>query len=230
MPVDIFKGEYYKFDFDKLMAMPKDVYKSDRFNKYLNDWNTLLHRLDNISIKEYNLFVNTFNRKWYYPEYYQFTQMYMERHNPYIFNFSIEYILSNIKRLGLKKRYIGVKKLSKIASFDETITLDGRTVKPDPIIICPFILPNAKFVILDGNTRINYYLKSNKFFTSYIIYNITSKKDFLLSVDWAMYNFVYELNTFIKDCNNKNKMETNLINSKIYLSTFIDEANQNYIF
>lgn len=197
MPVDVFKGEYYKFDFDKLIEMPKDKYKSDRFNKYLNDWYSLLHRLDNISINEYNLFVYTFNRKCYCPEYYQFTQMYMEEHNPYIFNFFIEYILSNIKTLGLRKRYIGVKKLSKISSLDETIVLDGRTVKPDPIVICPFFLPNAKFVILDGNTRMNYYLKNNKIFISYIIYNITSKNDFLLSVDWAMYSFINEINAFI---------------------------------
>lgn len=230
MPVDVFKGEYYKFDFDKLTAMPKKVYKSDRFNKYLNDWNTLLCRLDNISPQEYNLFVDTFNRKSYCPEYYQFTQKYIEGHNPYIFNFFIEYILSNIKRLGLKKRYIGVKKLSKIASLDDTIALDDRTVKTDPIVICPFILPNTKFVIIDGNTRMNYYLENNKLFTSHIVYNITGKNDFLLSVDWAMYNFVNEINAFIQDYNNKDRMEANLISSKIYLPAFIDEANRNHTF
>lgn len=230
MPVDVLKGKYYKFDFDKLTTMPKKVYESDRFNKYLKDWNILLHRLDNISLQEYNLFVDTFNKKFYCPEYYQFTQMYIEGHNPYIFNFFIEYILSNIKTLGLKRRYISVKKLSKIASLDETITLDGRTVKPDPIVICPFILPNAKFVILDGNTRMNYYLENQKLFTRHIIYNITSKNDFLLSVDWAMYSFVNEINAFIQDCKNKDKMELNLISSKIYLPAFIDEANRNYTF
>lgn len=230
MPVDFHNEKYYEFDFDKLTTMPKEVYESDRFNKYLNDWNTLLHKLDNISRQEYNFWINTFNSKSYYPEYYQFTQKYINGCNPYVFNFHIEYILSNIQRLGLKKRHIGVKKLSKIASLDKTITLDGGTVKSDPIVICPFILPNAKFVILDGNTRMNYYLENNKLFTRHIIYNITSKNDFLFSVDWAMYSFVNEINAFIQDYRNKDKMESNVISSKIYLSTFISEANRNYTF
>lgn len=230
MPVDVFNGKYYKFDFDELTTKLKGDYKSDKLNKYLNDWNILLHRLDNISLQEYNLFVDTFSRRSYNPEYYQFTQIYSEGYNPYIFNFFIDRILSNIQKLSLKKRYIYVKRLSKIASLDNTIALDDRSLKTDPIVICPFILPDADFIVIDGNTRMNYYLKSNKLFTSYIIYNIISKEDFLLSVDWAMYNFVYELNTFLKKYKSKDKLESVLIKSKIYLQTFIDEANRNHTF
>lgn len=230
MPVDVFNGKYYKFDFDELTTKLKGDYKSDKLNKYLNDWNILLHRLDNISLQEYNLFVDTFSRRSYYPEYYQFTQIYAEGYNPYIFNFFIDHILSNIQKLSLKKKYIYVKRLSKIASLDNTIALDDRSLKTDPIVICPFILPDADFIVIDGNTRMNYYLKSNKLFTSYIIYNIISKEDFLLSVDWAMYNFVYELNTFLKKYKSKDKLESVLIKSKIYLQTFIDEANRDHTF
>lgn len=103
MPVDVFNGKYYKFDFDELTTKLKGDYKSDKLNKYLNDWNILLHRLDNISLQEYNLLVDTFSRRSYYPEYYQFTQMYAEGYNPYIFNFFIDHILSNIQKLSLKK-------------------------------------------------------------------------------------------------------------------------------
>lgn len=228
MPINIYTGKSYKFDFNSLTNIPTSYYNSKEFLIYLHDWETLLNKFDKNACTEYTNFINSCNTFSAQPEYFQFSQPFIDGSAPYIFHFNIERILFNINNSHYHTKTTLMKSFIKSVSYDTTIILDDRKVKKTPIIICELLMPKYKYVVIDGNTRLNYFLKNNKWFVQYTIYAPNQKNDFLLSVDWAMYHFTTEVNKIIQDYNNDEKMIQNIKNSKIYNQMFIDEFNREY--
>lgn len=230
MPINIKTGERYNFDFKKLIDFPKKYYNSKQFSRYLSDWQALLYRFDNMAEDEYNFFVDKCKKDiMSAPEIFQFIQAYTGDQNPYIFHFNIDNIISEIKNLRLKGKWISVKKLSQMATYDKSIDLNTYNIKRHPIIICSLCQPKSGYLVIDGNTRLNYHLVHHKWFIKYIYYDIKIRSDFLFSIDWAIYNFVNETNILIQDYQDENLMELNIGNSKIYNEDFIKEVNKAYI-
>lgn len=224
MPIDFCNGEWYTFDFNKLLNDFKKNSNSNQFNKYLDDWKILLVELDNKSAIEYNYYAEKYISCEIKPEFYQFRQKYMNNKNPYIFHFNIDNILKNIMNSKYKKYLANVKKIASIVSYDNSIIIDSRKIKREPIVLCELPMPKYRYMVIDGNTRLNYFLNNNKWLIKYIIYNIQYKSDFLLSIDWATYNFVMEIEKII-NIKNSDKLGKIIANSKIYNPFFLKETN-----
>lgn len=216
MPIDINEGKLYDFNFTELMKSPASLYNTAEFLDYLNKWKTILAYYDQKAYAEYCSFVDQCSILEYSPEYFQYTQQYVEHHPPYIFHFNIDRILKKISESRLPSKSIFVRKLAAIASFDTTISITNPSIKRDPIVLCKLYMPQYQYIVIDGNTRLNYYLMRRKLFTKYIIYEIEDKADFLLSVDWAMYSFIMEVTDFIQDRTDDQKMLENIKNSIIF--------------
>lgn len=226
MPIDFNNGEYYRFDFKKLTNILTQYYNSKNFIQYLDKWKSLLIKLDNEVYEEYNHFAKEYDRRENKPEFYQFSQKMLGNEKNYIFQFNIENILKNIKNDKYKRKITIVKKIEKIASYDKTIILDSRKVKDEPIVLCELHMPNFKYTVIDGNTRLNFFIKRKRLLIKYIIYKVKNKNDFMLSIDWATYNFIMEIESIFKNCKNINKIEKKICKSKIYDPIFLQEANK----
>lgn len=228
MPIRADSGTEYSFDFGKFIDPLNDVYCSNSFTQYLEDWKSLLYKLNREAWKEYAFFESRFSPDGNSPEVYQFVHESGNGENSYVYNFNIEDILLRISEEKPHKSLGLTWLISKTASYDSSIILDDRGVKSDPIVLCKFLLPNAFFLVVDGNTRLNYCIENHKLFIKYYLYEIKHKEDFLFSVDWAMYNFVNEVNMICQDHWNKKKMEANIQRSRIFNSSFLAEANRVY--
>lgn len=228
MPICADSGTEYPFNFEQIIDPLKDVYCSTNFTQYLEEWRLLLYKLNRESQREYTLFESRFSPDGKSPEIYQFVQEIENGEPEYFYHFNIENILLKINEESLRKSLGLTWYVSKIASYDSSIILDDRGVKHEPIVLCKFLTSNAKFIVIDGNTRLNHYIKNHKFLIRYYIYEINHKEDFLFSIDWAMYNFVNEVNIICQDHYNKRKMEENIRKSKIFNPTFLAEANRVY--
>ena len=228
MPIRADIGTEYSFNFGRFIDPLNNVYCSASFTQYLEAWKSLLYKLNQEAQKEYNFFESRFSPDGSSPEVYQFFHESGNGENPYVYHFNIENILLRINQEKLRKFWGLTRFISKIASYDSSIVLDDRGVKPNPIVLCEFLLPNAFFLVIDGNTRLNYCIENHKRFIRYYCYKVKHKEDFLFSVDWAMYNFVNEVNKICRDHCNKNKMESNIQKSKIFNSSFLYEANRTY--
>ncbi len=228
MPILADSGMEYFFDFEQVIESLIDFYYSASYTKYLEDWKALLYKLNRTAQAEFALFESKCTPDGKSPEMYQFLHEYGDDANTYAYHFNIENILSNISENEPHKSLAPTKLIANIANYDSSIILDDRGVKPDPIVLCEFWLPNSKFLVIDGNTRLAYHLATHKWFVEYYTYEITHKEDFLFSVDWAMFNFVKEVNRILRNHRNKRKMEINIQNSKINNSSFIAEADRIY--
>ncbi len=228
MPIRVDSGSVYSFHFERFFEPLTDVYCSTSFTQYLDDWVSLLYKLNREAPKECAIFESRFTPDGCSPEVYQFIHEFGNGENPYIYHFNIENILLKISE-DKPCESVGLTWLiSKTVSYDSSIILDDRGVKPNPIVLCKFLLQNTMFLVIDGNTRLNYCIKNHKRFIKYYLYEIRHKEDFLFSVDWAMYNFVNEVNMICRDHYNKRKMEANIQKSKVFNSSFLAEANRAY--
>ena len=229
MPVDFNTGERYKFDFKKLISPSMVLYHTNEYNKYLNEWINLLIALDNSSMDEYNHFVLycglDMNKA---PEFFQYKQAYVTNEPPYIYNFNIDRIIYNSKESETQINYALVSKLVNRIVYNSQIILDGRKVKKEPIILCELYMPKYHYLVIDGNTRLNYWLKHHKIIAEYVIYSPTKQNEFLSSVDWAMYNFINEIHTILQDYKNDELMQQHIQTSKIYDKLFIEECHRKY--
>lgn len=216
MPIDINEGKLYNFNFGELIKAPASLCDTAEFLDYLNKWKIILEYYDQKAYTEYNSLVDQCSILNYCPEYFQYTQQYVEHYPPYIFHFNVDRIIKRIHESRLRSKLISVNKLLALASFDTTITISDLKIKRDPIVLCKLYTPQYQYIVIDGNTRLNFYLMRKKIFTKCIIYEIKDKSDFLLSVDWAMYCFIMEVTNFIQDYDNDHKMHEKIKNSIIF--------------
>lgn len=197
---NINNNEEINFPFNNFAYQVSTIFSSKIIKDYIFNWSCYFDIFKSVFEIEYNEFLDRYspfeeNNKRY--EYYQFTQHFDELNTFYVYNFDIESLKIRTKRL--KSRKVSTKKLESISHYYFHSEVSKTSIINNPVILYPFYLNNKSFLMVDGNHRFSYRLNNNKLFTKAIFLNSSNLSDFIFSIDWAMYMFLWEINGFLNN-------------------------------
>ena len=184
MPINLYKCEFYFYPFDNLFNYLSSIPTNN--SDTIEHWRILFKKYDILSIDELEKYINTYGNN--YHEYFQYTHHYEMPQSDYIYHFDIGKILMDKPK---RAQLLSINKLKRIAAFD--IPTDNYISKK-PIVICKFITPYNRYLVIDGNHSLANSIYKRKRYVKTLIRNPV-KDDFIFTIDYVMYilnNFLYE--------------------------------------
>lgn len=219
MPYDFYHNRKYSFNFAlSCEPLAHDEYFKNQ-KEYLRRWVYIFQILEQIDDMQR---ADAFKQS-VIGEYYQF-KLHFDNQD-YILHFNVEQIKNDIvvNPLRFPTQIVSTKYFGTSGSDAKIIYTKEVTVsnKKGPIIICPLIIGNSEFVVIDGNHRISKNIRDKEKSTELIAYNPNSHKCFLSLVDWAMFLFKAEIYTICVDYNDGKNFDSLIAQSHAY-TTFKD--------
>lgn len=216
------------FPFDNFTYKVSSMFSSKIIKEYIFNWKQYFELFSSVFDIEYSEFIQRFEqyekvKKRY--EYYQFSQHFDEVKDTYLYNFDIERIKIRTNHTKFKRLF--TKKIECISNFCFYPNVLKSEINIKPIILYPFCLDNKSFLIIDGNHRFSYQLNNNKLLTKAIFMDSANLSDFIFSIDWAMFMFVWEANKLLNNLITED-IET-YVNKSGFLKTNYFKAVVDYV-
>lgn len=228
--INIFDGTTYFFPYKEFVNNISDRFVSHKIKSYVQRWICIFELLEKNVDDDFNKFLsryNTYQAKNKRYEYFQLSQNYDFVTGEYIFHFDVERIKNRLSKTN-SKIYL-TSRLKKSVYYDSDIILKSSEIKSHPIIIFPFLTSSreshiSEYVVVDGNKYLTYRIVNHKLFSKAIFVPNVLYTDFVFLMDWALYLFLHETNTFLS-WYDITELEGNIesigiLNSSYFISAF----------